>query len=390
MGQASIPRPTGSLIWLHAASVGEAVTLKALVGSLREAGYGGTLLATSFTETGAQSLARLPDVLHQYVPLDHPGWRAQFLDHWAPNLAVMMVAEVWPGLLQDARQRGVPLVLASAAPSDRSLGRWSIAERLGLHPFRQFDQVFAVDSDRAHALSSLLRVRPEVHGDLKVSARRPPVDSALVAGLRAAAAGRRVLLAASTHPGEDEPLLDLVASRSDTYCIVAPRHPRRADSIAQLAADRGLPLARRTERRPQPQDRLYLLDTLGEMGSAYASADVTFVGGSLHGSGHSPAEAALFGCAAVIGPGSSANLAVTLELVAADALTQGEDVVGTLAALGRLLDDAALCDAMGAAAHGVTLDWEAPAKRSAAGLLAQLRDAVGPSGVSIVADAPVL
>jgi len=390
LGRPSIPRPGGALIWLHASSVGEAVSLHALVCSLREAGFEGTLLATSFTVSGGQALAKLPDVLHQYIPLDHPAWRAQFFEHWRPNLAVMMVAEVWPGLLLEARKRGVPLVLASAAPSDRSLGRWGLVERLGLRPFRQFDHVFAVDRDRARALSSLVRVRPEIHGDLKVSAPRPSVDSTLVEGLRAAADGRRVLLAASTHPGEDEPLLELVASRPNIFCIIAPRHPGRADSIVELAAARGLMLAQRTRRLPKPDDTIFLLDTLGEMGSAYAASDVTFVGGSLRGAGHSPAEAALFGCAAVIGPGSSANQAVTRELLEADALVQGSDVVETMAMLAHLLDDTAQCASMSSAARGVTRRWKAPARRSAAGLLAQLSHPGGPDQEPAVRDASVV
>ncbi|MCO4771630.1 MAG: hypothetical protein KDA24_16475 [Deltaproteobacteria bacterium] len=373
LGVPSQPRPPGPLIWMHAASVGEARVAGALAAALRDTGFGGTVLATSFTTSGERILAGLPRVVHQYLPLDHPSWRGQFLDHWAPSVAVMLVAEIWPGLLRDAAARSIPLVLASAAPSDRSLRFWGLMDTLGTQTLRRFDRVLATDSDRARALSARVHVPVDVVGDLKGAAAPLPVDEELRDALRDAAAGRPVLLGACTHPGEEAALLDIVGARDDLFLILAPRHPRRADEVQALIDQRQLPTSRRTVRLPRPTDAVFLLDTLGELGAAYGAAALAFIGGSTSDvGGHSATEAARAGCPAVIGPDVRSNAQSTADLVTAGALRQGENPDATWALVAQLASDGTSHEQMTLAAKGATAMGAAPAQAAAqviAGLL---------------------
>lgn len=353
-GVASAERPDARLIWLHAASAGEVVAAGALALGLREQGWREAILLTTFTEAGAAAAARAPgDTIQQLLPYDQPRWVDRFLDSWRPDLGVLLISEVWPVLLARAERRGIPMALVSAGLSDRSLTAWAAARWLGLRPLRGLAAVQAADEDRAAALSPFLSCAVEVGGDLKGSADSPVVDAELVSRLRGM--GRHVL-GACTHPGEDEVVL-AAAKRAGVRCVLAPRHPERGAAVAALAARRlGGPVGRRSERPPSPDDRAYVIDTFGELGSAYAAADVAFVGGSVtRRGGHSPAEGAACGCALVIGPDSRSNAATTRELLAAGGLVQTKDVE---AALVSLLADPQQRAELGEAARATAAGWQ--------------------------------
>ncbi len=369
-GRASLDRPEGPLIWLHASSVGEAVAGRALALGFREAGFEGTLLLTTFTVSAGRGLQGDSDFIHQYLPYDHPGWVQRFLDSWRPDLAVMLVNEVWPTLASRVHKAGVPLALASAGLSDESLRFWASVAPIGVKPLRCFDLVLAADPEHADTLRPHVRCLIQVMGDLKAAALPPDEDADLVQQIREAAGDRTVLLAASTHPGEDAPLLDLAADRDDVFCVLAPRHPRRADEVVALAGARGLAVVRRTAEAPLPEHRAFVLDTLGEMGSAYRAADVAFIGGSLVPlGGHNAAETAPFACAAVIGPDVSRNAATVAEMVEAGALLHARSAAQTRTQLEALLDDPDRRARQAAAAAELARSWGARRRSCAERLL---------------------
>jgi 3-deoxy-D-manno-octulosonic-acid transferase len=307
----SAPRPLGRLIWLHAASLGETVSILPVLAEL--AREPGTILLTTGTVTSQRLLAqRLPDlglgerVIHRFVPLDVPAWGARFLDHWRPDAAAFVESEIWPNILGAAARRGIPLMLINARLSARSLSRWQMAPRtarmiLGwftvIHPQSQ------LDGDR-FALLGAPRVLPA--GNLKLAAPPLPADHQALSHLSSLIGGP-AWVAASLHRGEDELVLAahrrLSATHPGLLTIIVPRHPDRGEAIAVLAG--GAP--RRALGEPPPRGGgVWVADTVGELGLIYRLAPVAFAGGSLvrHG-GQNPAEPARLGRAVAVGPNTT-------------------------------------------------------------------------------------
>ncbi|MBP7002483.1 glycosyltransferase N-terminal domain-containing protein [Amaricoccus sp.] len=312
MGIAGVARPEGRLVWFHAASVGEAVSLLELLRRLEAGRPDLTCLVTTVTLTSAELLAaRLPErVIHQFVPLDVAPWVARFLDHWRPDLAVWTESEIWPATLVAVSRRGAPMLLINARISLRSLKRWRMARGMARALLTRFDRILAQDDLAAEHFAELGADpdRIEVTGSLKEGAAPLGHDEAERARLGRALAGRPVWLAASTHPGEEEVAAAAhVAARRKLpmlAMILAPRHPARGDEVAALLRARGLVVAQRSKGEPLTADvDVYLADTLGEMGLWYRIAPVSFVGGSIaEVGGHNPFEPALLGSAILYGP----------------------------------------------------------------------------------------
>lgn len=342
-------RPPGRLLWLHAASVGETLSLLPLLRALAERAPDLTVLVTTGTVTAATLLARrLPPalagrVVHRFAPLDVPRWVGRFLDGWRPDAGALVESELWPNLIRAARRRGVPLALVNARMSARSVRRWrrwapGLARELlaGLSP------VLAQTPADAARLGTMGARLALCLGNLKDAAAPLPADAEELARLRGAVAGRPVFLAASTHPGEEAIVLDahrrLAASRfPDLLTVIAPRHPHRGGVVAALAAGKGLAACRRSAGAlPGRGIAVYAADTLGELGLFYRIAGACLVGGSLvpHG-GQNPLEPARIGCPILLGP-HTANFAepVARLLAAGGALrVEGNDPVAALAAL---------------------------------------------------------
>lgn len=306
-GIAGHPRPTGRLVWVHAASVGETLAVIDLVERL--VARGTPVLVTSGTVTSAAIAAeRLPaGALHQYVPVDVAPWVARFLDHWRPDLAVFVESEIWPATIRALDDRGIPRVLVNARVSERSARRWHRLDGLPRALFGGFALVLAQSDGDGERLAGLGAPRVLATGNLKFD--RPPlaVDAAELGRLRAGLAGRPAWVAASTHDGE-EAIAAAVHARLTTrlaglLTVIAPRHPRRGDDIAATLAAAGLRVARRSQgETPEAATDVYLADTIGEMGLVYRLAPIAFVGGSLvpHG-GQNPIEPARLGVAVLHG-----------------------------------------------------------------------------------------
>jgi 3-deoxy-D-manno-octulosonic-acid transferase len=312
MGQASLPRPSGKLVWFHAASVGEAASLLELLRRLEQGRPGVTCLVTTGTVTSARFLAdRLPEhCIHQYSTVDVLPWVRSFLDHWRPDVAVWTESELWPATLRETCVRGIPMLLINARISAKSFRRWRTLRGLARALLTSFDRILAQD---ALAGEQLIRLgadpdRLTVVGTLKEGAAPLPDDERERLRITRAFAGRPVWLAASTHPGEEEVIAAAHARARRSLpmlaLILAPRHPNRGDAVAELLRGRGLQVAQRSKGEAiTPDTDVYLADTLGEMGLWYRVASVSFVGGSLaEVGGHNPFEPALLGSAILHGP----------------------------------------------------------------------------------------
>lgn len=356
------PRPAGPLIWAHAASVGESLSLLPLIDRLLDRLPTAEILVTSGTATSAALLAqRLPArAFHQYVPIDHPAAVAGFLDHWRPDLAVWVESELWPNLVADTGRRGVPMVLLNAKMSERSMRGWRRFPGMIRHLLGCFDLVLAQDEVQAGRLNQLGARSAVTVGDLKSSAAPLPADPAELAAMILAINGRPVWLAAQTHEGEETIVADahalLAARYPDLLTLLAPRHPNRAPAIAALLADRGLTVASRSAREPiQPATSVYLADTMGEMGLFYRLGGIVLVAGSLRPpgtlGGHNPIEPALLGAAILHGPDMVNCAANAAALHAADAALEVSDAASLAAAVAGLLDQPARRTAMGDAAR---------------------------------------
>lgn len=330
LGLTTVARPAGDLVWLHGVSVGETLSLLPVVERIRRQRPDLTILVTSGTLTSAQLLAqRLPvGVIHQFAPVDAPGAVAAFLDHWQPSLAVFVESELWPNLILEARRRGVNLVLASARITERTVEGWRRFPGAVRQILSAFDRILPQDETSAARLHSL-GARIDGHVNLKLSGEAPPHDAAAFTRLSAAIGDRPVVVAASTHDGEEIAIVRALDKLADRLCLIlVPRHPARSADIATALTRDGYRFARRSQgHEPDRDTDLYLADTLGEMGLFLRLADVVVMGGSFSAAlekppvgGHNPLEPARLGKPAVTGPDMSNWATVTDALVEAGGL----------------------------------------------------------------------
>jgi 3-deoxy-D-manno-octulosonic-acid transferase len=355
LGNASLPRPQGRLTWIHGASVGESLAALPLIERLL-AEPDTHVLMTSGTVSSATLLKRrLPDgAVHQYVPLDTPGAVARFLDHWKPDAGLFVMSELWPNLVMMAHERGIPLGLVNGRISESSAARWAIARKSIANLLRAFDLVLAEDERVAARFRALGAQDVRVVGSLKADAPPLSTDEAALTKMREAIGARPILLAAQTHPGEDETILpahDVLRERfGDLLTIIVPRHIERADDIQMLCSGRASARRSRNE-LPSPQTAIYIADTLGELGLFYRLAPFCFLGATLVPlGGHNPLEPAVLRCAILAGP-HHANNPVAFDAVLSaqgfGAIASSADIAREAA---RLISNPAAAAAAGAAA----------------------------------------
>ncbi|MEZ5816467.1 MAG: 3-deoxy-D-manno-octulosonic acid transferase [Hyphomicrobiaceae bacterium] len=310
LGQASIVRPDGPVVWVHAASVGETSAVLPLLSRLAEQRPELVVLLTTGTVTSARFAAsRLGQaMLHQYVPLDEPSFVAAFLDYWRPSLGIFTEQEVWPNLVLAASSRGIPLALVNARMSDRSFERWQRHPAVAAALFSRFHTVLAQNERLAARFAQIGAPNVVAVGNLKIDAPPPPVDAAAFAALQQALGGRPCIVAASTHEGEEQALCEafngLKQRIGGLLMMIAPRHPERGGIVTDLARGVGLAVGQRSRgAMPGMGTDIYVADSIGELGTLYAASPVAFIGGSLipHG-GQNPIEAVRHGAVVVTGP----------------------------------------------------------------------------------------
>jgi 3-deoxy-D-manno-octulosonic-acid transferase len=308
LGRPSRERPQGHVVWLHGASVGETVSLLPLVEALARARPDLTLLVTSGTVAAAEVMRkRLPaGALHQYAPVDAPGPVKRFLKHWRPCLAVFVESELWPNLLHHSRQASCRLALLGARISDETARGWARAPKSARALLGAFDLILAQD---ARSWKKLKDLGAQVAGelDLKQAAAPLPHDEAELQALKDELSGRPVVVAASTHPGEEEQMVAALRAlpHPRPLLVLAPRHPARGRDLAELLRAQGLKLSRRSiGERIAGDTEIYLADTLGELGLLFRLAQAVVMGGSFGEGvgGHNPLEPARLGLPVVTGP----------------------------------------------------------------------------------------
>jgi 3-deoxy-D-manno-octulosonic-acid transferase len=316
-GRAAVPRPAGPLVWIHGASIGEAVSAFPLISGLQHMFPGMAILVTTGTFSSAQFLPdRLPaGVLHQCSPLDIPSAVTRFLSHWQPDIALFLESEIWPNLLLMSAESGIPVALLNARLSERSFRNWQYAPRATHALFSVFQLCLAQDEANAQRFTRLGARNVVAIGNLKSSAQPLPCCESELVALKEKLGRRRRWLASSTHEGEEravgEAHVELRKRYPDLLTLLVPRHPDRGDEIFLLCQSLGLKVARRSKgERPLEDVDCYLADTFGELGIFYRLADIVFIGATLVAKGgHNPLEAARLNCAILHGPHTEKNAA---------------------------------------------------------------------------------
>ncbi|MBU0800916.1 MAG: 3-deoxy-D-manno-octulosonic acid transferase [Alphaproteobacteria bacterium] len=354
MGTASLPRPAGKLVWLHAASVGEAQSALILLDALLERDPSLHVLVTTGTVNSATHMARrLPArAMHQFVPMDHPQWVAAFLDHWRPDRVLWMESELWPNMLAAIKSHNIPAVLINARLSARSVKRWRLVRKTIADLLSTFTIILAQTEDDAANFRALGAARVVVTDNIKYAAAPLPLDDAALPALFAAIGARPIWVYASTHDGEEDLACRLHTRLSktlpDLLTIIVPRHPERRAAIVETCARHNLPAAlRSTGALPTNQDAVYIADTMGELGLFYRIAPLACIGRSFSndgGGGHNPIEAAQLGCAVIHGPHIQNLAALFDEMNAAGAALRLRDEADFEAQLTRLLTNSFACD----------------------------------------------
>lgn len=353
LGHASAPRPAGPLIWMHAVSVGESLSLLPLIAALGAERPDLAMLVTSGTRASAEVLARrLPaGVIHQYGPVDTPGAVRRFLEHWRPAAGIIVESELWPNLILAARGAGVRLALVSARMTERSAKAWRSQPAAVGAMLQSFDLVLPQDGATRGRLEAFgARIAGQLN--LKRVGDPLPFDAAELGRLKAMIGARPVVVAASTHDPEEALIARATSALGDdVLTVIVPRHPERGDAIAaELAA---WPLARRSAGEPiGPATRIYLADTLGEMGVMLRLADIAVVGNGFPpgGEGHNPLEPARLGVGAISGPQVVNFEDIYAEMARAGGAAVVRDEAALAALLAELLADRTRLEAMGRAA----------------------------------------
>lgn len=308
LGRASCSRPAGPLLWLHAASVGESISFLPLVEAIVGRWPGLNQLVTTGTVTSARLMAdRLPSgAIHQFAPVDRPGWVRAFLDHWRPDLAIRIESELWPATVDEVDARSIPALLINGRMSRRSFRKWRRFPGLARGLLQTFALCLAQTEDDAERFRALGARDVRCLGNLKLAAPELPFDPEALETLKTRCGERPIWVGASTHDGEESRLAAAHMAIRDrlpeALLILVPRHPERGPEIASALRSEGHAVALRSANEA-PDAEIYVADGLGELGTIYRMAAAGFVGGSLvpHG-GQNLLEPARLDCAILHGP----------------------------------------------------------------------------------------
>ena len=384
-------------IWIHAVSVGEVLATRALIPALRDRYPDHPLWLSTTTQTGRAAATGLEGVDGLfYFPFDLSPVVARVLDRVRPALFIMVDTELWPNLLRHCTLRGVKTTLVNGRISDRSYVRYRVVRPFFRHVLAGVDRCCAQSEESGRRLIGLGAppTRVTVTGNLKFDslpvpdARSPWVRAGVLPAFRIAE-GRTVVMAASTHPGEETPVLAAFGRirRADptALLVVAPRHPERCGRVMALAAGQGLDVVRRSDLPVdgEPRTAVVVLDTVGELATLFQTATVVFLGGSLvPAGGHNLLEPAAWGKPVVFGPHME-NFAEIAELFLTNrAACQIRSADALEPALSTLLGDPVQRAAVGAAARALVASNRGATDRSLAVIAAVLPPAAGvPAGV---------
>ena len=373
--------PTQPVIWLHAVSVGETRAAAPLVALLRERLPQYQILLTHMTPTGRATSQQLwgDEVLRCYLPYDYPFAVNGFLDHFQPRLGILLETELWPNLVALCAQRNIPVALINARLSRRSARGYARFGALMKGTLEKLALIAAQTDVDGERLSTLFSGQVSIMGNLKFDNVVPAEQVALGEKLRAGfGANRPVWLAASTRDGEELLLLDVLEKiqTPNALAVIVPRHPQRFNEVAELLKARKIPFQRRSDNAAiNPNTKVVLGDSMGEMFAYFASSDVAFIGGSLLPlGGQNLIEACAVGTPVLIGPHTFNFAEATQQAIAAGAALRVTDHVALAAELNRLLADGPRRSAMSAAGLAFTAQHRGASERAYAALVSLLPD----------------
>ena len=350
--------PTSNeVLWIHAVSLGETRAAAPLIGRIQRERPRATILLTHMTATGRETGRALygDRVMQAWLPYDVPFAVRAFLARFRPRAGVLMETELWPNLAAECRARGIPLFLVNARLSADSAAGYARVASLTRPMLESLCGVSAQSLTDARRLAALGARDVDVSGNLKFDITVPEAASALARTLRSRTGEARPLwVAGSTREGEEALILDALAGPSaralppGTLTLIVPRHPQRFEAVAQLLRSRAIPFALRSTNVPVPNDVGVLLgDSIGEMFSYYAAADVAFVGGSLLPlGGQNLIEPIAVGVPTLFGPHTFNFADASERAIDAGAAIRVADANALIAKVGALLDDVAARAAM--------------------------------------------
>jgi 3-deoxy-D-manno-octulosonic-acid transferase len=358
LGNPSVGRPDGPIVWLHAASVGESVSLLPLIEAMVTRWPGISPLVTTGTVTSAQMMAeQLPTTaIHQYVPVDLPGPVTRFLDYWRPALGIWVESELWLNALVGLHRREIPALMVNGRMSTKSHGRWKKLRSFAQDVVAPFALVLGQSQADVERFKSLGAKDVRFLGNLKAAAPPLAADPTALAAMESALGDRPRWLAASTHPGEEAMAghvhAALVNDHPGLITLIAPRHPDRGTDIAEALTAQGLIVGLGSRGDvPGPDTEIFVADSLGQMGVWFRVAQRVFLGGSFGTvGGHNPLEPARWECALVFGPDMANAQELADGLLDQGGAVQVSDQGGLQAAIGALLSSPDLMAQRGEAA----------------------------------------
>lgn len=393
-GRPTIPRPEGHVIWFHAASVGESVSILPLIERIASTYPQVHILLTTGTVSSASMIeSRLPKkAFHQYVMVDHIDYVRRFLRHWRPSMAFWVESELWPNMVTET-SKYCSLYLLNARVSDRSFRKWQIFNPFARYILSHFELILAQSKRDAKRLRDIGAQEVRYVGNIKNDAPALPSDPKKMGELVSMIGDRPVWLAASTHNGEEEIVVEIHALLKEIHphllTIIAPRHPTRAAEIAAMVKAKDLRVARRSENVEVTSDTdVYLADTIGELGIFYRLVPIVYIGGSLvpHG-GQNPLEPARLECAVVFGPHMENFSEVSRELLQNKAAQQIQDRDGLRHCIDKLLGDHHAQSDLASTAYQLVEEKAGVVDHFMHELEPFLREKFGPKEESDVADA---
>ncbi len=308
-------RPDGRLVWLHAASVGESLVQITVARSLVTKYPDTSFIFTCQTLTAAQriraeldqtSAANLQSAIQLMAPIDTPAIAQRFIRYWRPDLSIFAESEVWPNLLFELDRMSLPVALINARMTQGSLAGWRRWPALSHWLFSRFSLIMASDDQTASGLSALRRAPVNRVGNLKSAIPPPAANPEELDRWQTYFAGREVILAASTHPGEEDFLTEILTTLDPRpFLIIAPRHPERGMEISQSLRLRSFKVCQLSQdEQPAGDTDILVADTIGDMGLWYRIAGTVYLGGAHRPDigGHNPLEAIRLGRPVLTGP----------------------------------------------------------------------------------------
>jgi 3-deoxy-D-manno-octulosonic-acid transferase len=360
-GQSSLVRPYGTLIWIHAASVGESLSILPLIERLAGENQDLNILVTTGTVSSARLMGdRLPaGAFHQFVPVDHILFVRRFLDHWRPDLVLWVESEFWPNMITEVEGRNINMVLINGRVSQKSFAGWQKFNSLIRSLLSSFDLCLGQSDIDVTRLRQMGAKSIKCVGNLKFSSLPLPFNKADFLKITKSIGNRPVWLAASTHAGEEEIAIQVHQRLKDLYAdlltIIVPRNPKRGKKIAFQIRRQGINVTLRSSGDPiSTESEIYVGDTMGEMGLFLRIASIVFIGKSLVPlGGQNPLEAARLNCAIIHGPYMKNFEEISILLKKANASKQVLNSEDLISSIKKLIEDTTYCKNIAAAAKAV-------------------------------------